>query len=377
MTPKHIIILGVAHPYRGGIAAFNERLAHQFQAEGHRVEIVTFTLQYPSFLFPGKTQYSDSPAPADLHIERRLNSVNPFNWITLGRELSRRRPDMLFVPYWMPFMAPCLGTVAHFVRSNGHTQVISLIHNLIPHERRIIDRQFSTYFMKNIDAAVALSRSVVEDVAQFPVSVPCSFSPHPLYDHYGALVDRAEACAHLGLDPSCRYVLFFGLIRDYKGLDLLLTAFADERLRDPNLRLVIAGEFYGRGEHYIELARQKGVYDRIDWHTHFIANEEVRYYFSLADLVAQPYKHATQSGVTQVAYHFERPMLVTDVGGLAEIVPHGKVGVVAAPDAQAIADGLVAFFDTQASVDYLEGIREEKKKYAWDAMSSTILQHLK
>lgn len=375
MQSYKIILLGSAYPYRGGIAAFNERLCHEFQAEGHRVEICTFTLQYPSFLFPGKTQYSVGAGPSDLAITRQLNSVNPFNWLSVGRALARRRPDYLLVPFWMPFMAPALGTVARVVRRlSPQTRVVALLHNLLPHERRIGDKMFARYFVGAIDACVSLSKSVLEEVAALNPQLPKAFYPHPLYDNFGTPVPREEACRHLGLDPQFRYLLFFGLIRDYKGLDWLLEAFADARLRNRGVKLIVAGEFYVDGEKYRRQALESGIGDDIVWCTEFVPDDQVRYYFGAADLVVQPYKTATQSGVTQIAYHFGKPMLVTRVGGLAEIVPDGRVGYAVEPQVPAIADALADFFCCDAAgKDFSEGIREEKKKYSWSKMTHAFL----
>ena len=365
-----ILFLSPAYPYRGGIADFTHRLAHQFQDEGHEVEIVTFTLQYPGFLFPGKTQYSESAAPENLHIERRLNSVNPFNWLNVGNELKQRRADLLLVTYWMFFMAPSFGTVARRVRSNGKTKVIAIAHNLLPHERHVWDEPCARFFLNSVDGVVSLSQSVLEESRRIAPKLPAVFSPHPLYDHFGLPVDRDAACQHLGLDSDKRYFLFFGLIRDYKGLDWLLDAWSDARLRDKDIRLIIAGEFYGDGGKYHAQAERLGLENRIEWRTSFISDEEVRYYFSAADLIVQPYKSATQSGVTQIAYHFERPMLVTRVGGLPEIVPDRICGYVTEPTPLSIADAMVEFAEKQP--DFSNGLRDEKQKYSWDKMSEAI-----
>ena len=372
MEKKRIIIVGPAYPYRGGIADFNERLSREFQREGHEVTIYTFTLQYPSFLFPGKTQYSTSPAPADLTIERRANSINPLNWLKVGRAIRRQRPDMVMIRFWLPFLAPCLGTIARVVRRDKHIKVVALLDNVIPHEHRIGDRLFARYMIKSVGGYVAMSESVLGDAKSFDDSQPCSLTPHPLYDNFGDRVSRDEAIAHLGLDADCRYILFFGLIRDYKGLDLLLRAFADERLRGKRVRLIVAGEFYSNAERYEQLEQELGLAEHIVWHKEFIPADQVRYFFAAADLVAQPYKSATQSGITQIAYHFERPMLVTDVGGLAEIVPHGKVGYVVKPHADAIAEALVDFVDHKQESDFSAGIAEEKTKYTWDKMTAAL-----
>lgn len=372
MEKKRIIIVGPAYPYRGGIADFNERLAREFQREGHEVTIYTFTLQYPGFLFPGKTQYSTSPAPEDLTIVRKVHSVNPFNWIKVGREIRRQHPDLVMVRFWLPFMAPCLGTIARIIRGDKRIQVVSLLDNVVPHEHRIGDKMFARYMIKSVGGYVAMSESVLADAKYFDDTKPFALTPHPLYDNFGEKVSREEAIAHIGLDADTRYVLFFGLIRDYKGLDLLLRAFADERLRGKKTKLIVAGEFYSNAEYYEKLEQELGVAEHIVWYKEFVPADQVRYFFAAADLVAQPYKTATQSGITQIAYHFERPMLVTNVGGLAEIVPHGKVGYVVKPEASDIADALVDFVGNHSDTDFREGILEEKTKYAWSNMTAAL-----
>ena len=368
-----VIILGPAWPYRGGIAAFNERLARQYQQEGHEVEIVTFTLQYPSFLFPGKTQYSTDPAPEGLKITRKLNSINPLSWIATGRYIKKQRPDLLISPFWLPFMAPALGTVGRVAKHKGLKRV-AILHNLIPHEHRVGDKQFSSYFVGSNDGFVTLSRSVLEEINLFDPkkTKPRVFSPHPIYDLYGDLLSRSEALKMLGLRESQHYVLFFGFIRDYKGLDLLFDAMADERMERLGVKLIVAGEFYGDPKPYEEQISRLEIGDRVVMHTDFIPDHEVNRYFCAADLVAQPYKSATQSGVSQIAYHFEKPMVVTRVGGLPEIVPNEKAGFVVEPDAQHIADAIVRYFGEDWQARLTEGCREEKKRYGWDKMTSAI-----
>lgn len=372
-----VIILGTAWPYRGGgIATFNERMARQFMAEGHEVEILTFTLQYPNFLFPGKTQYSDEPQPADLKITRVMSSVDPISWIRTGRLIRRKHPDLVVAKFWIPLMAPCLGTIARIARRGG-IRVVSVLDNVIPHEPHFWDRWFIRYFVRSIDHFVAMSDSVRADCLRFlpkHTSKTVTLCPHPLYDNYGTPLPKAEARRQLGLDPDKTCLLFFGFIRDYKGLDLLMRAYADPRLRDRDLQVVVAGEFYNNAEQYAALEKELGLQGRIVWHTDFIPDDQVRVYFSAADLIVQPYKTATQSGVTQVAYHFDKPMLVTRVGGLAEIVPDGKVGYVTEVDPHAIADAIVDFCDRHDPDCFLESIREEKKKYAWSRLLEAINQ---
>ncbi|MBO7228020.1 MAG: glycosyltransferase [Bacteroidales bacterium] len=361
----HVIIVGPAYPYRGGIAALNERLAYEYQKQGHKVEIYTFTLQYPNFLFPGKTQYSESPAPEDLRIYRKINSCNPFNWIKIGKEIKKKNPDLVITRFWLPFMAPCLGTIERVVKRNKHTKVVSLVDNIIPHEKRIGDKIFASYFVKSTQGFVAMSRSVLEDLSLFDSKKPRVYSPHPLYDHYGLRISNQEAQNNLGLDTSCKFVLFFGFIRGYKGLDLLLDAFGNKRLRELNVKLIVAGEFYGNEEQYMKQIKDLGIEDRVELHTYFIPDDKVNNYFCAADIVAQPYKTATQSGVTQVAFHFEKSMLVTNVGGLPEIVPHGKIGYVVEPDANEIAKALIDFYENEREKEFEQNVKEEKRKYEW------------
>lgn len=367
-----IIVLGTAWPYRGGIALFNERLAREFQKENDEVITYTFTLQYPSFLFPGKTQYSEEPAPQDMTIVRKVSSVNPFNWIKVGRELKKMAPDLIVIGFWLPFMAPCLGTIARIARKNGKTKVVSVVHNIVPHEHRIGDKMFATYFCNSVDGFVAMSDSVLNDLTLFDSVKPRVFCRHPLYDNFGKQVDREEALAELGLDTNNRYMLFFGLIRDYKGLDIMLKAYADSRLRKMGVKLIVAGEFYNNAEKYFELEKELGLEGEVIWHREFVPDSKVRYYFGAADIIVQPYKSATQSGVTQIAYHFEKPMIVTNVGGLAEIVPNGKAGYVVEPDEKEIADAIVDFFGNTRQNEFKEGLLFEKRKYAWSNMTKSV-----
>ena len=367
-----IVVLGTAWPYRGGIALFNERLAKEFQKENDEVITYTFTLQYPSFLFPGKTQYSEEPAPQDMTIVRKVSSVNPFNWIKVGRELKKMAPDLIVIGFWLPFMAPCLGTIARIARKNGKTKVVSVVHNIVPHEHRIGDKMFATYFCNSVDGFVAMSDSVLNDLTLFDSVKPRVFCRHPLYDNFGKQVDREEALSELGLDTNNRYMLFFGLIRDYKGLDIMLKAYADSRLRKMGVKLIVAGEFYNNAEKYFDLEKELGLEGEVIWHREFVPDSKVRYYFGAADIIVQPYKSATQSGVTQIAYHFEKPMIVTNVGGLAEIVPNGKAGYVVEPDEKEIADAIVDFFGNNRQDEFKEGLLFEKRKYAWSNMTKSV-----
>lgn len=380
-----ITILGPAWPYRGGIAAFSERLAHQLQAEGNEVKLYTYTLQYPGFLFPGKTQYSAEPKPADLDVERRLSSVNPLTWISLGRRIRKEQPDMLVIAYWMGVMAPSSGTVARIAKGNGKTRVVLLCHNLLPHEPHPWDGMLARYMLGSVDGVLSLSKSVCEQTNTMNPGMPTRFSPHPLYDNFGEPVSRDEGLKHIGLEPDQRYFLFFGLIRAYKGLDWLLEAYAKLVELSGNTvisensvthvihipKLLVVGEFYSGSERYHQLAKDLGIDDKVIWKSEFVPDSEVKYYFAAADLIVQPYKSATQSGVTQIAYQFGKPMLVTNVGGLSEIVPDGRVGYVVEPNPDAVADGMHRFLTGKH--DFTQGLQAEKRKYQWSEMTKALM----
>jgi glycosyltransferase involved in cell wall biosynthesis len=371
-NPKSVVIVGSAHPLRGGLAAYNERLARAYRAQGAEVKIFTFSLQYPDFLFPGKTQYSDEPKPEDLDIEVALNSVNPFSWISLGRKIKKMAPDLLIMKFWIPFMGPALGTVARIAKGNGKTKVISIIDNIIPHEKRPGDRVLANYFVGAVDGFIAMSESVLADLNSFDKNKPKIFTPHPVYDNFGNAGDKVFARSALGLEPHGKYILFFGFIRDYKGLDLLLRAMADQRIKDLGVKLIVAGEFYTDAKPYYDIIEEYHLADQLVMATDFIPDSRVGDYFNAADMVVQPYKDATQSGVTQIAYHFEKPMLVTNVGGLPEIVPHMKTGYVVDVDPLKIADGIVDFYENNREAGMVENCREEKKKYSFETMIEQI-----
>ncbi len=370
---KKIILLGTTWPFRGGgIATFNERLARALIEDGNEVDIYTFTLQYPGFLFPGKTQYSEEPAPEDLNIHVKVNSVNPFNWLKIGKEIREIKPDLLILRYWIPFMAPALGTIARIAKRNKHTRIIAVADNIIPHEKRFGDTLLTKYFVKSVDGFITLSRSVKAELKHFRPKAPAIYTPHPLYDNFGKMVPREKAIEKLGLDPNYRYLLFFGFIRDYKGLDWLLTAFGNPALRRFPVKLIVAGEFYTSSQKYHQIIKEKNIEDQVILRTDFIADNEVAYYFGATDMVVQPYKTATQSGVTQIAYHFCTPMLVTNVGGLSEIVLDGKVGYAVDPEPDSISNAIFDFFENNRAETFKSNIANEKEKFSWRRMVETI-----
>jgi len=375
LSSKKIIIIGPAYPLRGGgIATFNERLAKEFIDEGFDTTIYTFSYQYPSFLFPGKSQYSSEPPPENIPIKIKINSINPFNWIAVGNELKRIKPDFIVVRYWLPFMGPCLGTILRRVKKNNYTKVICIADNILPHEKRPGDSIFTKYFVKPVDGFVTMSEKVLDDLKQFAKNKPARLVPHPLYDNFGTRITKEEARKKLDINEQDNVILFFGFIRKYKGLDILLDAFkilkASNKIQ--NLKLLIAGEFYDDEKNYEAFLNDPAIKDALILHTHFISNSEVKYYLCAADCVVQPYRNATQSGVTPLAYHFEIPMIVTNVGGLPSLVPDKKVGLIAEPNAESIAEKIVEYFELGEEF-FLTNLREEKKKYSWENMVEAIL----
>ena len=370
-TVKKIVIVSPAHPLRGGIAASSERLAQALLEMGHEVVIYSFSLQYPAFLFPGKTQFTDDPPPEGLHIKTCINAVNPLNWIQSGRRIAGEQPDQVIVRFWLPFMGPCLGTVLRMARffSRKRLKITALVDNIVPHEKRFGDRPFAKYFVGACDDFVAMSQSVQEEIRTFDRNKPIRFAPHPVYDNYGSSMKKADAREQLHIPEAVKLVLFFGFIRKYKGLDLLLDALA----KTPDVHALVAGECYEDWSYYQQIIDRHHLQDRLYLHMDFIPADQVRVFFSAADLVVQPYRSATQSGISQIAYHFEQPMVVTRVGGLPEIVTHGVSGYVVDAEPQAIASAITDFFDNQRDATFQEGIRQEKERFSWEYLGNQLL----
>ena len=371
---RSIVIIGPAHPLRGGLASYDERLAKEFIDQGYDTTIYTFSYQYPSFLFPGTTQFSSEPPPADIPIQIKINSINPLNWLAVGNELKNLKPDIIVVRYWLPFMGPCLGTILRRVQKNKHTKIVCIADNIFPHEKRPGDKIFTKYFLKPIDGFITMSEKVLNDLKKFAKEKPSQFVAHPLYDNFGEKISKEEARNHLKITGDVHILLFFGFIRKYKGLDLLLNAMKiiNNEYGAKNLRLLIAGEFYEDEKNYTALLNDPAIKNNLVLHTQFIADSEVKYYLCAADCVVQPYRNATQSGVTPLAYHFEIPMIVTNVGGLPSLVPDRKVGLVAEPNPESIAEKIVEYFSTGEDY-FLPYLKEEKKKYSWKILTEAIL----
>lgn len=362
---RRIRFVGALPPYRGGISHFTQRTALGMRERGHEVEGITFSRQYPSFLFPGKSQVA--PVEGDeLRASRWIDTLNPWSWWQCARRLREDAPDAVVFNYWMPFFAPAYGSIARGIASRVPAR-LCIAHNAIPHESRPGDRALTRWFLRSCDAFLALSREVEADLRELGAPGPVVYSPHPIYDVFGEGVDRSVARQELGIDPQAPVVLFFGYVRPYKGLDVLLDAFHLARQTRPDLKLMVVGEFYAGETETRAKLRELGLEDGVRLVADYVPNEQVPLWFSACDVVAQPYLSATQSGVAQVAYQFERPVILTDVGGLAEIVPHERAGFVVPPrDPEALAAALVRFFEEDWAERLTAGVREERRRFAWE-----------
>jgi glycosyltransferase involved in cell wall biosynthesis len=367
-----IFIIGPAYPLRGGLATFDELFCKAFNEQGHDCEIISYSLQYPNFLFPGSTQFDTSGnAPQKIKIHTLINSVNPLSWIKTARFIKKQKPDFIVFRFWIPFMGPALGSIARLIRKSG-IKVLAITDNVIPHETRPGDVAFAKYFINACDGFVTMSKAVMGDLEKFTNTIHKKYLLHPLYTSFGEKLNKHDARIALGLPEDKQIVLFFGLIRKYKGLDMLLDAM-NELKANPNIILVIASEFYEDKQPYLDLIEKYQIRKQVILHAKFISNEDVKLYFSAADLVALPYRSATQSGVTQVSFHFEVPTLVTNVGGLGEIIPDKIAGYVVEPNGKAIAEGIKDYFDNNRMPSFTEGMKKEKQKYDWKIFVDEVI----
>ncbi len=365
-----IAILSTFYPYRGGIAQFNAALYRELE-NNHEVKAFTFKRQYPDLLFPGKSQIVTATEGADkIEALRVLDTINPITYFTTAKKIKAFKPDLLIFKYWMSFFAPAFGTVAFLVKND--CKVISFLDNIIPHEKRIGDKALTKFFINQNDGFIAMSESVLNDLNLFTDTTNKLFIPHPIYNIFGSKIPKNEALNHLQLNPNDRHLLFFGFIRRYKGLDLLLEAISDERIRRLNIKLIIAGECYEDWSYYQKIIDERNLQSSIIVKTDYIPSEDLKIYFCAADIVVQPYRTATQSGVTQIAYNFERPMLVTNVGGLAEIVPDKKVGYVTDTNPKSITEALLDFYTNNREDEFSKNAAIEKKRFEWDSFITGI-----
>jgi len=367
-----IILIGPAYPYRGGPARFNESLSNAFVHQGVQVEIVSFTLQYPDFLFPGTTQFESTPSPKfPFKITRLINTINPLSWLKTAKYINRQKPNVVIFRYWLPFFAPAFGTIARLLKKD--ILVLAITDNVIPHEKRVGDNFLNKYFISACDGFITMSDKVLNDLNKFSLSAPKIKLFHPLYENYPPAIEKNKARKILNIPNGEKILLFFGLIRKYKGLDILLDALNDEKLKNQSFKVLIAGEFYDDKEKYLSKIKEYHLESKIILHDKYIPDDEVNVYFSAADAIIQPYKSATNSGVSMVSYFYNKPIISTNVGGLSEIVIHKKTGILCNPEPSSIADAILEFLKNNNFQQYENEIIDFKKKFSWESFVSNIL----
>lgn len=364
-----IAYLSTFYPFRGGIAQFNASLFRAFE-KNNEVKAFTFTRQYPNLLFPGKTQKVIDDAQVD-HIPavQKLDTINPITYLTTARLIKAYAPDLLVMKYWMSFFGPSLGTVAKLMPAK--TKVITILDNVIPHEKRFFDVPFTRYFLNQNDGFIAMSDTVKNDLLSFLPNAQCIKREHPLYDHFGAKLESNIARKKLKIHANKKTLLFFGFIRDYKGLDILLDAFG---MLDDSYQLIIAGEPYGSFDKYSKqidgLKNKKNVFVFTD----YITDDQVPSFFSAADVCVLPYKAATQSGITSIAYHFNLPIIATDVGGLKESVHHMKTGIIVEkPSVELTAAAIDRYFNEDLHTKFIAAIALLKNELSWENFGKATL----
>jgi len=364
------VLVGTAYPHRGGIAHYVALLSRELRSAGHEVKVVSFSRQYPSLLFPGTSQDDTGEETIRVDSERLIDTINPFTWFRAGRRIAAFGPDLVVYKYWMPFFAPAYGTVARVARRAGIRNCF-LLDNVIPHERRPGDLMLTRYVLRAVDCYIAQSRVVAEDLLSLVPEADYAEVPHPVYSIFPAGADRDEARRRLGVTAR-DVALFFGFIRGYKGLMNLLEAVA--RIpRERDFQLLVGGEFYEDDAPYRERIRALGIEDRVVLHDRYIPNEEVGDFFNAAIVVVLPYVSATQSGIIQIAFNYDRPVITTDVGGLPEVVRPGELGEVVPPeDPERLAAAIVAYFEGGKETLYSPKVAEEKKRYSWGKLVAAL-----
>jgi glycosyltransferase involved in cell wall biosynthesis len=366
----NLVLVGTAFPLRGGIAHYVALLYRELSRK-HRVTVINFSRQYPSFLFPGRTQEDGGEESIPVPNERILDSINPWTWVRAYRAIRRAKADAVVFKYWMPFFGPSYATVAWLARRFGKARVIYIADNVVPHERRPLEGILSWLALRWVDGFIVQSRAVREDLLRARPDAVWREVPHPVYAIFGDAIDRADARRRLGLDTP-RVLLFFGYVRGYKGLPVLLRTLP----LLPHLAettLVVAGEFYEGKEEAEALISSLGLQDRVRLVDRYIPNEEVRLFFSAADVAVLPYRSATQSGIIQIAYQFDRPVITTDVGGLREVVDEGRTGFAVPPeDPAALAEAIGRFYAARGTTDFEANVRAWKSQFSWARLVEAI-----
>ena len=368
----NILILGTAYPLRGGIAHYNA-LLYTHLKKNHNVGIVSFKRQYPKIFFPGKTQEETGEPGLPVSSEQLIDSVNPFNWLLVGLRLRKRHVDLVVFKYWLPFFGPCLGTICALIKAGRKTKVIAICDNVIPHEHRPGDSLFTKFAFNFVDAFIVQSDSVERDLLSTVSAPRYRKVPHPVYEIFGKTIPKDEARKRLKISDE-KVILFFGYIRSYKGLHVMIDAMKELK-KSVRVKLLVVGEFYEDEERYRWHISDAQVRDVIDVVSDYVPNEKVGEYFSAADAVILPYLSATQSGIAQIAYNFDRPVIATDVGGLAEVVVNGVSGlIVPANDPKSLADAIKKFYSEKLEAKFSAGAAQEKKKYTWERMVEAVEQ---
>ncbi len=358
-----ITILSTAYPFRGGIAHFTGLLYNELTKK-YNVNVITFKRQYPSILFPGRSQFEKSETTEKIPSESLIDSINPINWIKIGLKIKKDIPDLLIYKYWMPFFGPCFGTISRIVKRNNKTRILVICDNVIPHEKKPGDILFTKYFFKIVDYFILLSEKVQYDLLKLKPTAKNKVLQHPVYSNFGLPLPKEEAKEHLKLTDK-KLILFFGFIRDYKGLDVLLSAMSFLK-NNLDVKLMVAGEFYSNEEKYLKLIDGLDLKDKVYLFTNFIPTSEVKYYFSAADSVILPYRNATQSGIVQIALNFRKPVIATDVGGLSEVISDGETGYIVQKENPAkLAEAIIKFYNENNEEYFIKNIEKEVEKYSW------------
>ncbi|MEK7263726.1 MAG: glycosyltransferase [Bacteroidota bacterium] len=367
----NVVIIGAAYPLRGGIAHYVALLAKYFLKAGHSVDVVSFKRQYPAFLFPGKTQEESGEELFSIKAEMLIDSINPFNWLSVGNALRKRKPDLIIFKYWLPFFGPCYGTIAAIARRNRRTKTVMICDNIVPHEKRPGDRVFTNYAFHFSDYFLVQSDAVESDLLRLYPDSEYRKIPHPVYEIFGEEVSKEIARKKLGIASDENIILFFGYVRAYKGLDVMLHAMKTI----VNATLCVVGEFYDDEQQYRALAKELHIESSVRFISDYIPNDEVKYYFSACNAVVLPYKSATQSGIAQIAFNFNKPVIATNVGGLAEIIPDGEAGYIVEANApEQFANAVNTFFQKNKEEDFVARVKIEKKKYSWENLVDAIVE---
>ena len=365
-----IVLVGPFPPFRGGISDLNAALADHL-SKRHEIHAINFTTQYPKVLFPGKTQFKKGDSAQEVDSIRCLSSINPFSWRKTAYKIIDIDPDLVLFRFWLPFFAPAFSGVAKKIRKYSDATIMAICDNIIPHEERLLDTRLTKIFFGFIDSFIVLSKKVENELLSFVPEAKYKYSPHPIYSIFNNTLSKEQAKAELKLATK-KVLLFFGLIREYKGLDILINAMEKIKTELEDYTLLIVGECYENENKYTELIKKAGITDNVKCHYSFIPDNEVGKYFSAADVVVLPYKTASQSGIVQIAYHFDTPVIVSNVGGLPEIVDEGKTGYCVEPNSNAFAKAIKAFYENDNISEMNSNISEYKSQFSWDAMVKAI-----